>query len=182
MAPLRGSKGMLYDGGIREPLICKWPGRVEAGSVCDEPVISRDFYPTILELAGCEIPAEKVIDGKSLVSLVTKKHKLNRDALYWHFPAYLQTYLYDTPWRTTPAGVIRKGDWKLIEFFEDGILELYNLKDDLSETTNLAEKFPQKLKELHTQMKKWRQELNAPVPTEKNLGYDPKAVYKPRKR
>jgi arylsulfatase A-like enzyme len=182
MAPLRGSKGMMYEGGIREPLIVKWPGKVEQGSVCEEPVITLDFYPTILEMAGCELPVDKVVDGVSLVSLITKKQKLNRDAVYWHFPAYLQTYLYATPWRTTPAGVIRKGNWKLIEFFEDDKLELYNLKDDISESTNVAEKFPQKLKVLHTQMKQWRQELNAPVPTDQNPGYDPTAVYKPRKR
>ena len=182
MSPLRGSKGMLYEGGIRGPLIVKWPGKVTPGGICEEPVITLDFYPTILSMAECYVPADKTIDGLDLVPLLTENQPLKRNALFWHFPAYLETYVGESPWRTTPAGAIRMDDWKLIEFFEDGTLELYNLKDDISESNNLADMYPDKLKELHQVMLKWRQAVNAPVPTEKNPGYDPNAVFQPKKR
>jgi arylsulfatase A-like enzyme len=182
MAPLRGSKGMLYEGGIREPLVVKWQGNVSPGTVCHEPVITLDFYPTILSMADCELPADKVIDGVDLVPLLCRNDPLKRDTLYWHFPAYLQTFVHDSPWRITPAGAIRKGDWKLIEFFEDGVLELYNLKDDISESINLEKQFPEKAQELHDQMKEWRKRLNAPVPKSLNPEYDPHAKFVARKR
>ena len=183
-APLRGSKGMLYEGGIREPLAIKWPGVTKPGSTCHEPVIAVDFYPTLLEIAGAKRPKNYQLDGVSLAPLLRDASaSLGRDALHWHFPCYLQGYTpRHGPFRTTPAAAIRMGDWKLIEFFEDGKLELYNVKNDLSEKTDLAKKMPVKTKELHTAMLKWRKATNAPVPTEKNPLYDPKAVLKPRGR
>ena len=183
-APLRGSKGMLYEGGIREPLVVKWPGVTKAGSTCKEPVIGVDFYPTFLELAGIDRPKNLKLDGLSFVPcLKDDSASLGRKALYWHFPCYLQGYTpRHGPFRTTPAAAIRMGDWKLIEFFEDGALELYNLKKDLGEEDNLAQKMPEKAKELHVAMLKWRKATKAPVPTEKEPKYDSNAKFSPPNR
>jgi len=183
-APLRGSKGMLYEGGIREPLVIKWPGITQAGSTCREPVIGVDFYPTLMEAAGLKRRKGPPLDGVSLMPVLKDADaSLDRPALHWHFPAYLQGYTArHGAFRTTPAAAIRMGDWKLIEYFEDGVLELYNLKNDIGEKTNLAKKNPAKVKELHVAMLQWRKETKAPVPTEKNPDYDPKAVFKPRER
>ena len=178
MAPLRGSKGMLYEGGIRVPLIIRWPGKIEPGSVCEEPVIGIDFYPTILQMAGVSQPENYTLDGVSLLPLFAEQ-KLSRSAIFWHFPAYLQAYRgMKSPWRTTPAGAVRVGDWKLIEFFEDGKLELYNLKEDIGERNDLSEKMPEKTKELHTLLQVWRKSVNAPVPTKLNPEYDPSFMKK----
>ncbi|RPI22425.1 MAG: hypothetical protein EHM61_22320 [Acidobacteria bacterium] len=179
-APLRGSKGMLYEGGIREPMIVRWPGRVKAGSRCSTPVMTIDLYPTFLELAGIAKPQDKVLDGLSLLPLLTGTGRFRRDAVFWHFPAYLQRYAgMEGYWRTTPAGAIRKGDWKLIEFFEplgeENRLELYNLHEDIGESRNLVKARPDKAKELLHDLQDWRQAVNAPVPTERNPKYDPNA-------
>lgn len=191
MEPLRGAKGMLYEGGIRVPMLVRWPGKTKPGSVCDVPVIGIDFYPTILEMAGASKPSGYVLDGKSLTPLLTQSGgtppggnpALQRKAIFWHFPAYLQAYRggkAQGAWRTTPAGAVRQGDWKLIEFFEDGKLELYNLTEDIGEKNNLAKKLPGKAKELHRVLAEWRKSVNAPVPTEKNPRYNPNT--KPAKR
>lgn len=181
MAPLRGSKGMLYEGGIRVPMIVRWPGVARARSACDVPVIGIDFYPTILEMAGVPRPAGHVLDGLSIVPLLKGKGKFKRDAIFWHFPAYLEPYNEkQQPWRTAPAGAVRQRDFKLIEFFEDGKLELYNLKNDIGERSNLAEKVPDKAKELHQLLVDWRKSVDAPIPTERNPKYDPDA--KPAKK
>ena len=175
-APLRGGKGMLYEGGIREPMLVRWPGLVKPGSRCETPIIGIDFYPTLLEIAGIRKPKGKLLDGKSIVPLLKGGHRLSRKALFWHFPAYLQGRAEgarDPYFRTRPGGAIRAGDWKLIEYFEDGALELYNLKDDLGEKKNLAKVIPDKTAELHSQMLAWRKAVNAPVPTELNPDYNP---------
>ncbi len=172
--PLRGGKGMLYEGGIREPTIVRWPGVTRLGSTCGEPVIGIDFYPTILEMTGAPKPAGKVLDGVSIVPLLKGAKSLTREAIFWHFPAYLQGKAEgarDPHFRTRPAAAVRAGDWKLIEYFEDGALELYNLRDDIGEQKNLAETLPEKAKELHKLMLAWRKTLNAPVPTELNPEY-----------
>ena len=124
------------------------------------------------------------LDGLSLIPLLKDASaSLDRPALFWHFPAYLQGYTQrHGAFRTTPAAAVRMGDWKLIEYFEDGALELYNLKNDLGEKTNLAVKEPAKVKELHDAMLKWRKETKAPVPVDKNPAYDPKAVFQAPKR
>ena len=169
--PLKGGKGMLYEGGIREPMTVRWPGNVRPGSRCDEPVIGLDFYPTLLAIAGIEKQPGQVLDGESLVPLLTGTAALKRDAIFWHFPAYLQGSR--GTWRTTPAGAIRQGDFKLIEFFEDSSLELYNLKDDIGEAKDLAKTMPDKTRSLHQRLLAWRKSVNAPVPTEPNPKFDP---------
>lgn len=160
-APLRAEKGTLYEGGIREPLIVRWPGAIEAGSTCDVPVSSVDFYPTLLDIAKVE--DDPHVDGKSLVPLLTQTGKLDREAIFWHYPHYHHS---------TPAGAVRSGDWKLLEFYEDGKLELYNLRDDLSETTNLAESEPAIAAGLREMLHDWRASVGAKMPTE-NPDYDP---------
>jgi arylsulfatase A-like enzyme len=180
MPPLRGSKGMLYEGGIRVPALIRRPGLTEPGRKCDTPMISLDFYPTILEMAGAPKPAGHVLDGESLVPLLDGARELRREAIFWHYPVYLEPYNDSQwPWRTTPAGAIRKGDWKLLEFFEDHRLELYNLKDDIGETKDLAAAMPEKAKELRAALARWREDLKAPVPTERNPEFDPRSMVRP---
>lgn len=169
--PLRAGKGAYYEGGIREPMFVRWPGQIEAGSRCDEPVSGIDYFPTFLEAAGLEPPEEKVLDGKSLMPLLTGAGTLGERPLFWHFPVYLQNgndETRDPHFRTRPGSVVRLGDWKLHQYFEDGELELYNLADDIGEQVDLAATHPEKAKELHTMLSEWRRELDAPVPTELN--------------
>jgi arylsulfatase A-like enzyme len=171
MAPLRGAKGMLYEGGIREPMIAKWPGRIAAGSVETTPVIGTDLYPTFVRLAGAELSEGTLLDGVDLTNTLLGKGDLADRALYWHFPAYLEAggkLKKTTPWRTTPVGAVRSGQFKLMEFFEDGRLELYDLAADLGESNNLAEMHPKKTAELHELMKSWRRETSAAMPTPKD--------------
>jgi arylsulfatase A-like enzyme len=162
--PLRGGKGMLYEGGIRVPYIFRWPGKIAPGSVCDQPIISVDMFPTLFELAGGKPPQKQPIDGVSYLSLLTSSGKADwkREAVFWHFPGYLGAGAGN--WRTTPVGVIRSGDSKLMEFFEDGRLELYNLREDIGEKHNLAATMPDKVKELHGKLLAWREEIKAPMP------------------
>jgi arylsulfatase A-like enzyme len=155
--PLRAGKGHLHEGGIREPLVIRAPGRTEPGSVCREAVGSIDFYPTILELAGAEQPREHMVDGVSLAPLLAQKGELDREALYWHYPHFSNQ-------GGMPGGAVRAGDFKLIEFYEDGALELYNLKDDLGETKNLAGEMPEKAKELQARLAAWRKSVDATMP------------------
>ena len=171
-APLRGGKGQLYEGGIRVPYIFRWPGKIAPGAVCDEPINSVDLYPTLLAVSGAPRPENYPLDGASHLDLMTGAAKSGRRPLFWHFPGYLGGSA--GTWRTTPAGAIRAGDWKLQEFFEDGRLELYNLKDDIGEKHNLAAAQPDKVKELHAQLLAWRKELHAPMPTKNTAGDAPK--------
>ncbi len=163
-APLRSGKGSLYEGGTRDPFIVRWPGKVKAGTTCDVPAIHVDVYPTLLELTGTKATDGYVLDGESLAPLILgTSTTLKRDAIFQHFPGYLGAGA--GSWRTTPVGLIEIGDWKLMEFFEDGRLELYNLADDIGEKNNLAQKMPEKTKELHDRMLAWRKEIKAPMPT-----------------
>ncbi|MEX0866772.1 MAG: sulfatase [Pirellulales bacterium] len=166
--PLRGGKGMLYEGGIRVPLLIRHPSGTPRGATCDVPVTSIDFYPTLLELCGVEPPAGVALDGESIVPLLKDPAagRLKRQALTWHFPGYLQGYG-TSDWRTTPAGAIRLGNYKLIEFFEDGTLELYNLADDVGEKNNLVEAKPEVAKKLHNALVAWREQVQAPMPRRK---------------
>ncbi len=179
--PLRGGKGMLYEGGHRVPYIFRWPGKIPEGKTSDETIISIDLYPTLLEIAGAKPAKNYPLDGVSYLNVLTSggKSKIKRDAMYWHFPGYLGAG--DNTWRTTPVGVIRSGDWKLMEFFEDGRLELYNLKDDLSEKNNLAAKNPAKTKELHAKLVAWRKDLRAPMPTPNKVSAEAPSPVKKKK-
>ena len=175
-APLRSGKGSLYEGGTREPFIIRWPGVAEPGSSCEVPTIHVDLYPTFLELAGAPRP-KHVLDGESLVPLFRDTEaKLARDAIFQHFPGYLGAG--PGKWRTTPVSLIQSGDWKLMEFLEDGRLELYNLRDDIGETKNLAEQMPDKARQLHARLVAWRTEVNAPMPTQNDGTAPPKAKAK----
>ncbi len=161
-APLRGGKGMLYEGGIRVPYIFRWSGRIAAGSICDVPINSVDLYPTLLELAGATPPENYPLDGTSYLELLLGGEASQRNALYWHFPGYLGAG--GGTWRTTPASAVRIGDWKLMEFYEDGRLELYNLKEDRGEKSELSNRYPEKVKELHGRLARWREEIGARTP------------------
>jgi arylsulfatase A-like enzyme len=163
-APLRSGKGSLYEGGVRDPLIVRWPGRIAPGSVCDEPTIHVDLFPTLVELAGTRPPEGQVLDGESLVPLFTgRATRLAREAIYQHFPGYLGAGA--GSWRTTPVSTIQAGDWKLMEFLEDGRLELYNLRTDPGETQNLAAQMPEKAQELLGKLRAWRTAIGAKMPT-----------------
>jgi arylsulfatase A-like enzyme len=175
MEPLRGGKGMLYEGGIRVPLIVRWLAVVKPGRRCAEPVISIDFYPTLLEVTEAAKPPGQILDGQSIVPVLTGSDTLPSRALYWHFPAYLQGKApgaRDEYFRTRPAGAVRQGHWKLIEYFEDGKLELYDLRNDIGEAHNLADERLEKLAELHELLVAWRRALGAPVPRQRNPRYE----------
>ncbi len=161
-APLRDEKGSLYEGGVREPLIVRWPGVIEAGSVCGVPVTSVDFYPTFLELSGAQGDSKHALDGESLAPLLKQSGGPKRDAIYWHYPHYHHS---------TPAGAIRQGDWKLIEFFDDGRLELYNLREDIGEKNNLAGKESARAMAMQRKLAVWRESVRAEMPV-KNPDYD----------
>lgn len=171
--PLRAGKGAYYEGGIREPMFAHWPGQIAAGSKTDVPVVNLDFYPTLLEVAGIEKPENITLDGKSILPVLTGS-TLEERPLYWHFPIYLEggnKETQDPAFRTRPGSAIRFGDWKLIQYFENNDIELYNLKEDLGEKNNLLESHPQKAKELLEILDKWRIDTNAPVPVELNPEY-----------
>jgi arylsulfatase A len=154
-SPLRANKGSNYEGGIRVPVIIKWPGRTKPGSISREPVISTDFYPTILAVTGQPLRPHQHVDGESLVPILTGSGNLERRALYWHYPHYNRHP------HSFPSGVIRAGDWKLIEAFETGELTLYNLARNLGETNNLSNREPAKVVELHNKLKAWRRDVGA---------------------
>ncbi len=162
-APLRNEKGTVYEGGIRVPLIVRWPGVVEPGSVCHTPVSSVDFYPTLLDVTKAQKPEGQTLDGESLIPLLRQKGELPDRALRWHYPIYHHS---------TPAGAIREGDWKLLEFFDDGHLELYNLREDIGERSNLAARQPAKASELQRKLAAWRKSVDAAMPVP-NPDYDP---------
>jgi arylsulfatase A-like enzyme len=164
-APLRAGKGTLYEGGVRVPFIVRWKGKIPPGK-CDEPIISVDLFPTFVELAGGKAKPKNPLDGVSIVPLLKTggKGTLARQALYWHFPGYLEADAKQGIWRTTPGGSIRAGDWKLIEYFEDGRVELYNLNADLSQKKNLAKEMPAKVQELLAKLQAWRKDVKAPMP------------------
>jgi arylsulfatase A-like enzyme len=172
MAPLRGSKGQLFEGGIREPLIVRWPGRVPAGSTSDVPQIGIDLYPTLLAAAGIAQPEAVRLDGIDLLPLWTRGVVPEREALFFHFPAYLEAYLPEQGhWRITPSGAVRAGRWKLIERFEDGALELYDLESDPGEARECSEAHPRVTERLHALLAGWRAETGAPVPDQPNPAY-----------
>lgn len=174
--PLRAGKGSYYEGGIREPMVMRWPEKIKPGSKCHVPISGIDYFPTIIEATGARKPEGKILDGVSLMPLITQTGPIKERPLFWHFPIYLQggnPETRDLKFRTRPGSVVRCGDWKLHEYFEGGELELYNLKHDIGEKNNLANTNPDKTKELHDLLKAWRKETGAPVPSEINPEYKP---------
>ncbi len=158
-APLRSGKGFAYEGGLRVPLLVKVPGVTRAGSVSDVPVITQDWFPTLLALAGAEAAASRTaLDGVNLLPLLQGQSRLPRDELFWHYPHY---------WNGTnvsPYSVARVGDWKLIRFYESDREELYDLRQDLSETNDLSPQRPQKRQELSARLDRWLKEVGAQMP------------------
>ncbi|MGB7342938.1 MAG: sulfatase [Pirellulaceae bacterium] len=192
MAPLKGYKGTYYEGGIREPFFVKWPGVVQPGTTCDVPICNVDLLPTFCEIMDGTLPTNQPVDGVSLLPLfkgdaASSETAFSHRALFWHFPAYLQSYARtneqrDPLFRSRPCTIMRLGDWKLHEYLEDAGsidgLELYNLKTDPGEQTNLADRESVKLTQLHNRMKQWRADTKAPVPTQPNPQYDAAAEAK----
>lgn len=173
-APFRAGKGCYYEGGIRIPLIVRWPGKIKEGSKCEMPVTQLDFYPTLLHATGLKTPTDKVLDGVNIMPLLLQSGTIKKRGLYWHFPIYLQGFEKGARgplFRTRPGSVIRYGKWKLHEFFEDGGFELYNLENDIGESNNLAQSHPEKLNELREMLYAWRKSTNSPVPTKLNPKY-----------
>ncbi|MEQ8765263.1 MAG: sulfatase [Planctomycetota bacterium] len=152
--PLRAGKGWLYEGGLRVPLIVRWPGHVRPGSVSSVPVISQDLYPTLLEATGLDAKPEQHLDGESLASVLKEEAPLSRDTLYWHYPHYGNQ-------GGTPGSAIRVGPYKLIELFEDGRLELYDLVQDLGERENLAELQPERVQAMKQKLDAWKKQVDA---------------------
>jgi arylsulfatase A len=157
--PARAGKGSVYEGGVRVPYIVSYPPKIHAGSTSDASVMSIDLFPTLLELSGIAAKPEKPAwDGVSVASVLLGKGPIKRDTLYWHYPHY-------HPGGATPYGAVRCGDWRLVEFYEDGKTELYNLNDDVGESKDLAHSHPQKHDELLRLLRKWRSEVGAQMPT-----------------
>lgn len=182
-APLRGSKGSFYEGGIRTPLCMSWPGKIKPGSVCNTPVTGVDYMPTFADLAGVAPSVTQKLDGVSIVPLMTG-HSIAERAIYWHYPLYLSGRVHTKPvsgtnrmyWRTTPCSVVRKGDWKLMQFFETNTTELYNVEQDPGEQSDLATDHVDKIDELLPLLKKWQIENDANIPATLNPDFDPSYV------
>ncbi len=155
---LRSGKSWLYEGGIREPLLMRWPGKIEANTVTDIPINSIDFYPTFLEVAGVKNAPRNIIDGVSIMPVLTKKLAPKRDAIYWHYPSETGK------WKPRMASAVRRSDHKLIYFYLDKRYELYNIKDDPSEKNDLAAKMPGKVNELKLLLDNWKKNVNAEEP------------------
>ncbi len=176
MAPLRGSKGMLYEGGIREPFIVSWRGKITEKSTSDYPIIGTDMFPTILSLTNSKSSKDIMLDGIDLKNLFLHNQSPESRPLFWFFPAYLENYRgMSGLWRTTPAAAVRYGNWKFIRFFEDGKEELYNLKADIGEENDLSSINTDKRSELSKLLDDWIAKTNAPVPSENNPKFDVKA-------
>jgi arylsulfatase A-like enzyme len=194
--PLRGNKGCYYEGGVREPFLVRWPGVTKPGTKCDVPVINVDLFPTFLAAAGAALPANKVLDGETLIPLLKGENKLRRDAIFWHFPGYLDQPVIRgreldvrTGFRSRPVSVIHKGEWKLHLFHEEWQLdggrdklasnhavELYHLAEDLGERNNLANTHPAKRDELLDDLLAWCESTKALLPTKQNPEYDSNAT------
>lgn len=164
--PLRGGKGWLFEGGIREPMMVRWKGSIEPNSICEVPVISMDFYPTILELAGLD-PSSNILDGDSILPLLRGDEIESRGPFYWHYPHYSNQ-------GGTPSGAIRLGDLKLIERYEDQTIQLYNLAEDIGEQIDISAEMPGRTAEMWQMLMNWRESIGAQMPAP-NQDYDPTA-------
>ncbi len=171
--PLRAGKGWLYEGGIRVPLIVRAPGATKPGSICETPVISTDLYPTLLTLADLPLRPQQHVDGVNIASLLSGGPAPNRQTFFWHYPHY-----HGSTW--APGSAIRDGDWKLIEFFEENSVELYDLKADIGEQKNLAADNPDQVKSLLAQLATWRSDTGAVMP-QANPSPGQESAKKPKK-
>ena len=156
--PLRGAKGWLYEGGVRVPLIVRWPGEGRREAICHEPVTSTDFFPTLLEMSGLPALPEQHVDGQSFAAAAKGSNFQRDEPIYWHFPHYSNHGM------QSPCGAIRHGDYKLIEYFENNTVQLFNLKADPGEQNDLATEMKEKAKELTAMLHAWRKEVGAPMP------------------
>jgi arylsulfatase A-like enzyme len=159
--PLRGGKGWLYEGGVRVPLLVKWPGKGRSGTVCEVPVISTDFYPSMLEMSGAALRPEQHLDGATFAALVRGDRTPEREAIYWHFPHYSNHGM------QSPGGAVRCGDYKLIEYFETGAVQLFDLRSDPGEQHDLANEDPQTAARLRAMLDRWRTGVSAQMPVPK---------------
>ncbi len=182
-APLRAGKGAYYEGGIRVPLLIYNERLISKPATTDVPVTGLDIFPTLLEWARAPVPADRTLDGRSLMQIVRRPTaSWGPRRLFWHFPIYLHAHFHvgdgarDPYFRTRPGTVMRLGAWKLHEYFEGGELELYNLQNDPGEMNNLAPMLPARTRALHAMMQEWRKNANAPIPEEPNPLYDPSVV------
>jgi arylsulfatase A-like enzyme len=155
--PLRAGKGWIYEGGLRVPLIARWNGVTTPGSVSDVAVISNDLYPTVLEACGLPLRPEQHVDGASLLPPLRGGQGPVHDALFWHYPHYGNQ-------GGRPSGAVQVGEWKLVEWFEDGSVELYDLASDIGERRDLASAEPERAAELLARLRKWRDEVDANMP------------------
>lgn len=168
-SPLKGGKTTFYEGGIRVPLIVRWPKVISAGTKCTQPVTGVDLYPTLLDAVGIAPPQNYHLDGKSLLPLLKNPdYNFGKRALYWHFPGYPNNV-----WRTGPVSVIRYGKWKLMKFYEDfyksGKVQLYNLKKDLGEQHDVSKKYPKVRRKLLLKLEIWLEENEAPMPQKREI-------------
>ena len=170
--PLRGGKGWMYEGGIREPVVIRWPGVAPAGTRCSIPAVSTDFYPTLLEMAGLDPKPDQHIDGVSIVPLLRNPFaKFDRGPIFFHYPHYANQGGF-------PASAIRKGNYKLIQNLEDGAYELYNLETDISEHNNLEQLEAELVKEMGAELDSWRREVEArPLRKNSKTGAEPPKLW-----
>lgn len=175
LEPLRGQKGSLFEAGTRVPTAMRWTGTIEAGSTCDVPITSVDFLPTFAKLAGASLPETQPIDGTDIFGLM-RGEPMSERSIFWHYPLYLQgrglefgvpggkTY----SWRGFPSTSLRRGKWKMVEFFESDRVGLYNLEEDPGEQNNLAEAMPKLAAKLRAEIDAWQAETGAPIPSQPN--------------
>ncbi|WP_141402495.1 sulfatase [Sediminicola luteus] len=176
--PLRGYKGSMFEGGFREPMVAWMPGTIPPQSASDEVVMGLDFFPTFIKMAGGN-PNTYQLDGHDLSDLFKNPNtRLDREAVFWHFPAYLEAYRGSVRpedlvrgWRAVPSAAIRKGQWKLIYDYETASAQLYDLDKDLGESQDLAQRHPEIVKELKKALRQWQKQVNAPIPSQLNPEY-----------
>jgi arylsulfatase A-like enzyme len=175
--PLRAGKGSYYEGGIRVPFFFVWPDHIQEGKQNETPISNLDLFPTLLDAAGVDLEQIRY-DGQNLLPLLVDREPLKQRPLFWHFPIYLQAYDVnnnqdrDSLFRTRPGSVVRFGDWKLHHYFEDDGVELYNLKEDISEQHNLVAEHPERSAELYQLLDQWRKQVEAPIPTQPNPEFE----------
>ncbi len=182
--PLRNAKSSFYEGGIRVPMCTRWTGHINFGQIDKTPVAQIDYFPTFLALSGAKAPAASKLDGVNLLPLMLGQEKLPDRPIYWHFPVYKGGIALGTAkntgdnplYATIPGSSIRRGKWKLMEFFGTGNIELYNLEADIGEKRNLAKENPEIASKLLAELHAWQKATNAPIATEKNPKFDAAAL------